>query len=44
MTSTKKVFRDMDTRNIIDQGFNVASMNSEEQIIIINGWTSQELK
>ena len=29
---------------LIDQGFDVASMNSEEQIIIINGWTSQELK
>ncbi len=28
---------------LIEQGFDVSSMNSEEQIIIINGWTSQQL-
>ena len=29
---------------LMEQGFDVASMNSEEQIIIINGWTAQPLK
>jgi hypothetical protein len=29
---------------LMEQGFDVASMNSEEQIIIINGWTGQQLK
>ena len=29
---------------LMEQGFDVAGRNSEEQIIVINGWTTQELK